>query len=386
AEPGKKNLRLFNPTALSDFEGSIEDRGDVMLRGKDASVRVREYQVNLGYVTYTAHVDDRKRMLRAWSAVNNSLAELEGFEGFVPEALTPEGIEESEVTFASGPIRLAGTIAKPRGAKGCPCVVLISDTGPQDRQGNLVKGKGGSEEFASPGADAGLHRAIAQALAGAGVMVLRYDDRGCGASGGEFEKARLTDFAADAAAAAAYLRTRDDAGPVGLIGHGEGALAACLVAANDGAIRTLILLAPPPATLDEIALSRAARALRDQGTKDEVVKQMLAQQRRLFDRIKESADDYQEIDERKTFVGWMRERFKLDPRAALAKVQVPALLCVGGRDRELTAPQAEALRQARNGVDLRTFEGLDHAFAGPEGRVDVGFLKFLADRVSQALK
>jgi pimeloyl-ACP methyl ester carboxylesterase len=386
AAPGSRKIRLFNPTALADFEGSIEDRGDVLLRGRETAIRVREFQVNLGYVSYTAHVDDKKRVVRAWSAVNSSLAELEGFEGLVPEAIEPAGIEEEEVRFPSGSLRLAGTLAKPKGAKGCPALVLVSDTGPHDRQGNLVKGKGGSEEFACPGSDAGLQRAVAQALAGAGLMVLRYDDRGCGGSEGDFGVARFSDFVADAAAAAAYLRGRDDAGPVGLLGHGEGALASCVVAAKDGAIKGVVLLAPPASTLDQIALSRAERTLREQGTKEEVAREMLAQQRRIFDRIRNSAEDYQEIDERKVFVGWMRERFALDPKAALSKVRASALICAAARDREALPAQTEALRQARSGVDYRLFEGLDHAFAGPDGRVDGDFLKFLAERVPGILK
>jgi alpha/beta superfamily hydrolase len=386
AATGNRKLRLFNPTALADFDGSVEDRGDVLLRGRDAAIRVREWQVNLGYVKYSAHVDEKKRVVRAWSAVNSSLAELEGFEGLVPEAIEPVGIQEEEITFPSGPLRLAGTVAKPKGAKGCPALVLVSDTGPHDRQGNLVKGKGGSEEFAWPGADAGLERAVAQALAGAGVMVLRYDDRGCGASEGDFASARFSDFAADAAAAVAYLRSREDAGPLGLLGHGEGALAACVVAAKDAAIRGVVLLAPPTATLDEIALARAERTLREQGTKDDVVREMLAQQRRIFDRIRSSTEDYQEIDERKMFVGWMRERFALDPKAALAKVRSRALLCAASRDREAPPARTEALRQARGGIEYRLFEGLDHAFAGPEGRVDGEFLKFLAEQVPVILK
>jgi pimeloyl-ACP methyl ester carboxylesterase len=384
AEPGK--IRLFNPTALSDFEGSIEDRGEVLLRGKDASLRVRELQVNLGYITYTAHVDDKKRLIRAWSAVNNSLAEREGFEGWVPEAPAPEGIEESEVSFRSGELTLSGTLAKPRGAKGGPAVLLLSDTGPHDRHGNLAKGKGGSEEFAWPGADASLQRSIAHSLAGAGLTVLRYDDRGCGASDGEFGTARFSDLVADASAAAAHLRALDEAAPIGLVGHGEGALVASVLGSRFGAFRFVALLAPPPATLDEAALSRAERALREQGTKDDVVKEMLAQQRKLFDRIKGSAEDFQEIDERRTFVGWMRERFSLDPRAALSKVQSPALICAAGRDRELTPAQAETLRQARAGIELRVFDGLDHAFAAPDGRVDAAFLKFLSERVAAGMK
>ena len=147
-----------------------------------------------------------------------------------------------------------------------------------------------------------------------------------------------------------------------------------------------MLLAPPPAPLDDLALARTERALREQGTKDDVVKEMLAQQRRLFERIQNSTEDFQEIDERKVFVGWMRERFALDPKAALSKVRAPALICAAARDREAPPAQAEALRQARTGVDFRLFEGLDHAFAGPEGRVDGDFLKFLAERVPGILK
>src|SRR5205085_1399277 len=100
----------------------------------------------------------------------------------------------------------------------------------------------------------------------------------------------------------------------------EGALAACVLAAKDGTLKTIVLLAPPGTTLDEIVLARAERMLREQGTKEEVLKEMVAQQRRLFEKIRTSTDDYQEIDERRTFVGWMRERFLLDPCATLAKV------------------------------------------------------------------
>ena len=113
---------------------------------------------------------------------------------------------------------------------------------------------------------------------------------------------------------------------------------------------------------------------------------MVAQQRKLFDAIRASREDVMEIDERKTFVGWMRERFALDPRIALAKVHAPALLCVGGKDRELSPAQVESLRLARTGMDARSFEGLDHTFAGPDGRVDPTFLQFLAERVPPMLR
>src|SRR5262249_23624372 len=97
-------------------------------------------------------------------------------------------------------------------------------------------------------------------------------------------------------------------------------------------------------------------------------------------------EDYLTIDERSTFVGWMRERFAADPRVALAKVRVPVLLCAGAKDRDLTPAQLESLRLARSGMETRGFEGLDHGFAGPDGRVDPEFLRFLAERVPHGLK
>src|SRR5579864_5334910 len=130
ADLTQNRIRLFNPTALVDFDGSIEDKGEALLRRKESTLRVRELQIKLGYVAYTAHVDEKKRLIRAWSTVNNSLAELEGFEGYIPEGLAPEGIEETDVTFPSGAIKLSATVARPRGAKSCPAVLLVSDTGP----------------------------------------------------------------------------------------------------------------------------------------------------------------------------------------------------------------------------------------------------------------
>lgn len=385
-DPGKRRLKLFNPTALGDFDGAVEDRGWVLLRGKEASVRVHEIQLDFGDVSYTAHLDDRQRMLRVWSAVNNTLGELEGYEGWVPEAIAPEGIEEADVVFQSGSLRLSGTVARPRGERPCPALVLIADTGPRDRQGNLVRGRGGSEEFAGPAANASLLRAVAQSLAGAGFLVLRYDVRGCGASQGDFSTARFTDLVSDAAAGMSYLRGRADAVPAGFVGHGEGALAASLLAAEDASVRTVALLAPPPSPLGEIALARQARLLREQGTREEILREMLAQQRRLFERIKSSPEDYLEIDERRTFVGWMRQRLSIDPRETLSKVRSAVLVCGGSGDPDLPPDQAAALGRLRPGTECRVFQGLDHAFAGPDGRVDGTFLKVLAERILQTLK
>lgn len=65
------------------------------------------------------------------------------------------------------------------------------------------------------------------------MAVLRFDERGVGESGGDFEGATSRDFSLDVEAALAYLRTSPevDAGRLGLAGHGEGSMIAGMIAA-----------------------------------------------------------------------------------------------------------------------------------------------------------
>jgi len=103
-----------------------------------------------------------------------------------------------------------------------------------------------------------------------------------------------------------------------------------------------------------------------------------------------------EIDERKTFIGWMREHFHHDPLAQIAKVKGAVVILQGRMDRQVFPEHAESLARARPGAELRMFDGLDHLFmrsegkvgeyADPDRRVDPGFLKVLADRVAAHLK
>lgn len=67
-----------------------------------------------------------------------------------------------------------------------------------------------------------------------GIAVLRYDDRGTGRSGGEYQGASIPEFATDAESAIAYLRSRQEVLPdkVGAIGHSEGGFVAFQVAAH----------------------------------------------------------------------------------------------------------------------------------------------------------
>lgn len=391
-EPGKGKVKFFSPASLSDEEAAVEDRGEVLLRGQGREVRAREYRVAVGAVVVNAFLDERRRLVRAVTSVMDGLAVLEGFEGLAPEAPRPEGVEETEVTFPSGMIALAGSVTRPRGTGRCPAVVLLSGSGPHDRDLDVVPGRGLSAPVESRAPHLRLFRTLAHSLSASGVLVLRYDDRGCGKSEGEFGTAKLSDLAADAAAAVAYLRSRPDAGPVGVVGHSEGALIAPLVANRDPAVRAIFLLAGPARPLDEIIMAQAERELRARGVTEETARQMLARQRRVLDEIKRAEGDYLDIDERRTFIGWMREHFNHDVLGHLRKVKGSVAVFQGLKDEQVPPEHAEILLRARPDAEVVRLEGLDHLFstgsgpADPDRRVDAGFQRILADRVLKYLR
>jgi len=135
------------------------------------------------------------------------------------------------VSFAGGAasVTLAGTITGPPSGRG-PAVVFISGSGPHNRD---------SEEFG--------HKSFlipADALTRQGFLVLRYDERGVGASSGRYATAGTADFARDAAAAVRALRAdpRLHVGKVYIIGHSQGSLEAVRVAAQDPTLAGVVLL------------------------------------------------------------------------------------------------------------------------------------------------
>lgn len=138
------------------------------------------------------------------------------------------GNREKTLSFG-GTLTLPDTIA----GKKYPAVILISGSGPQDRDGTLF----GHKPFA----------VIADHLTKKGFAVLRVDDRGVGKSTGNRASATSADFANDTEAAIDYLKTNRfiNTVKIGLIGHSEGGMIAPLVASRRKDISFIVLLAGP---------------------------------------------------------------------------------------------------------------------------------------------
>ena len=159
----------------------------------------------------------------------------------------------SDVTFSNGAITIAGTLTVPKAGARVPAVVLISGSGAQDRDETVA----GFKIFA----------VLADHLTRQGVAVLRTDDRGVGGTTGSISDSTTADFASDALAAVAFLKTRPEIDParIGLCGHSEGGLVAPMAAAKSKDVAFIVLLAGPALTGERIVLAQAEAIARAQG-------------------------------------------------------------------------------------------------------------------------
>lgn len=176
-----------------------------------------------------------------------------------PQPPFPYTSEEVNFFNADKSISYGATITFPKGGKSAPAVLLISGSGPQNRDEELY----GHKPFA----------VIADYLTKKGYVVLRVDDRGVWETGGDRSKATSMDFADDAEAALDYLKTRKEAdkSKIGLLGHSEGGMIGPVVAARRKDVAFLILMAAPGVPIPELMEEQNAAMLRTSGMADSII-------------------------------------------------------------------------------------------------------------------
>jgi hypothetical protein len=282
-----------------------------------------------------------------------------------------------EVTFVNEKEgnTLAGTLTIPEGEGPFPAMVLVSGSGQQDRDEELMN-----------------HRpfwVIADYCALHGIAVLRYDDRGIGGSDGEVDNATSMDFSYDAEAAFDYLRNRKEinASKVGILGHSEGGVINFMVAARRPEVAFLVSLAGPSVNGIEVLKEQQAAILRASGMSEEAIQFSSNANAQLFDII-EASNDRVEADSlmRQLLKGWgyneelteqtveqmaspwMYYFLKYDPTEAIVKTNCPALLLNGSKDLQVIASQSlpgyEKIiaEHGKTNLTLRELPDLNHLF------------------------
>lgn len=300
-----------------------------------------------------------------------------------PKPPYPYYTEEVSFENTSAGITLSGTLSLPTKDGKYPVVILISGSGPQNRDEELL----GHKPFL----------VIADFLTRNGIGVLRYDDRGVGKSGGIFSTATSADFAGDAIAAVNFLKNDKRAAKIGLIGHSEGGLIAPMVANTSNYVDFIMLLAGPALRGDKILLLQQEKISRVNGVSEKEIEKNKALMQRVYalmlqnksttaaeaalthffkDELKKdttiqlpegtTAEAFISMQVKNLVNNWMMYFVQYDPAAALKQLKLPTLALFGSNDLQVPPKEnMDVLKKiaAKNKrISVLELHGLNHLF------------------------
>lgn len=287
--------------------------------------------------------------------------------------------EEVKFKNTKDKIELAGTLTLPEKDGKFPAVILISGSGPQNRNEELL----GHKPFL----------VLSDYLTKKGIAVLRFDDRGTAKSTGDFKSATTFDFATDVEYAIKYLQSRKEINKnkIGLIGHSEGGVIAPIVASKNKEIDFIVLMAGSALRGDKLLLLQKSKI----ETKMGINKLAVYKSQQIFkgaydivlntnlkkEALSDSLSDYfiskfgkaLAENQKNSLINqltsiWMVNFIRLDPKVYLEKVSCPVLAINGSKD--LQVPSIENLKIIENifskntqvKATIKELENLNHLF------------------------
>jgi len=244
-----------------------------------------------------------------------------------------------DLNFSSRGHQLHGTLLLPQ-VDNPPAAVLLSGSGPIDRDSNMKRQK------------LNVMNAVAEHLAAAGIASYRYDKRGTGASGGDYRSTGLFDNIADAGAAvdALHARPEIDSSRVVIIGHSEGAIIATELAAGSDALTGAVLLAGPSKSGEAVMHWQAREISKVLPLPAKVIFKILRKdfptmQAKRLERLKASEKDVIRIQFIRINAKWFREFLAHDPTPALRRARVPILAITGAKDIQVDPADIAEMRR-----------------------------------------
>jgi len=293
----------------------------------------------------------------------------------MPRSPFPYQIEE--VQIPNGEHYLAGTLTYPSTGKPSGVVVLISGSGPQDRDETIAEHK--------------PFWVIADYLTRRGIAVLRYDDRGVAQSTGTFKGATSLDFSHDAEAAVRFLQKHKAIRPdkIGLMGHSEGGMIAAMVAARNADVRFVVSLAGTALVGKEVLRIQTELISIVAGVPPATARQTAEQNQKIFSVALSEKDPVKVPDVLRAYFkkehpemdaslversiqtiadAWFLFFMAYDPSVDWARVKCPILAVNGSLDLQVTPEEnlcgiANAANDGGNfDVTIEAFQGLNHLF------------------------
>lgn len=312
-----------------------------------------------GPVTATVVTDARQRLARVeipsagLSVVRSDLAAVSS------RPQTSRNPTDVDVRIPALGFSLAGTVTTPPQVAGRlrhPAIVLVAGAGRVDREANV--------------AGIPIFTQLAGALAERGFVVLRYDKRAVGQSGGRDERATMSDYAADLIAAVKWLRQRKDVDRdrIAVAGHSEGGAVAMIAAAKEDDIKSLVLIAAPGTTGADLVLEQQRHGLDLLKASDAEREAKIDLQERIQTAVLSGVGwegippEYRKVADTQ----WFRSFLQYDPAEVMADVKQPILILQGDLDKQVFPHHADKLaelarareREAR--VEIVHLPGVNH--------------------------
>lgn len=340
----------------------------------ETTLELREYLLTVmnssGAIPVEMWVDGRGRMARlvmptaSLVVIRSDLANVLARE----ERVSVEG--DDDVFIGATGFSLGATVTTPKSLQGRgPAVILVAGPGPQDR------------DHLSHGVP--LYGQLARSLSQAGYIVVRYDARGIGRSGGRAESARMEEYANDVLSVVEWLRRRDDVDRdrIGVVGYGDAGFIALAAARRTDRISAVALINSPGLTGREVTLERQAAALAGTNLPDADRAERIEMQKRVLDAVVSgrgweliSNDIRSQVD-----TPWFRSWIEFEPNEMIRRMRQPILIVHGQLDTEVPAHHASQLeslgqaRRSRPATDTKTVvvPGVNHLMLKAQtGRTD----------------
>ncbi|MCX7735242.1 MAG: alpha/beta fold hydrolase [Candidatus Kapabacteria bacterium] len=307
------------------------------------------------------------------------------------ETQSVQNFNDLDVKILSGVDTLGGTLSIPNDntKKKFKCVILITGSGPQDRDEDVFGFK--------------IFKEIATHLANSGIAVLRCDDRGVGQSTNSLgDKVTTYDYAHDVEACIKFLKNHPsiDTKKIGLLGHSEGGIIASIVASRNKDVAFAVLMAGTSIRGDSLLISQLYEITKASGASEEDIQEALRWQKNTLNAIRTDSgwDELREemflmskkqIDtlpeaQKKLFPDsliyqrvdllisqsrneWMRKFIQLDPSEYIVKIKCPVLALFGKLDTQVPPstneiPMRKALEKAKTKYEIKIFDKANHLF------------------------
>ncbi len=347
----------------TEIKAQVTGISSEQLRAGASSISTRVYELSFqnpgGALISKVGIDSRGRLARVDITAAGLSVVRADIASVAVRQQTTRNATDADVMIPAYGFNLAGTVTMPAQAAGRlrhPAIVLVPGSGPVDRDENL---------FGIP-----IFTQLAGALAERGFMVVRYDKRGVGQSGGRDERATIQDYAEDVLSVVKWLEKRKDVDRrrITIAGHSEGGAVALIAGSRRKELAALVLMAAPGTRGTDLVLEQQTHGLDVLKVSDAERAAKVDLQRRIQTAVLTGVglEGLPEDVRKRADTPWFRSLLQFDPAQVMTKVKQPLLIIQGELDTQVPPHHAQRLadlarkRKKAPAVEVVLLPGVNH--------------------------